>query len=134
MLTVVEEGIYTEKLLKATGEFVINVVGEPLAGKVLACGKCHGVDVDKFQKVGLTPRPCRNVKPPYLQESLAHIECRVVGRHPYEGVTIFVGQVLHAEVEQEYWNGKSLDVEKAKTIHHLSRATFTVTERVIHAK
>ena len=131
MLTVVEEGIHTETLLKASGEFVINVVGEPLAEKLLACGKCHGTEVDKFREFGLTPIASRKVKPPYLRESLAHIECRLVNSHPYDGVTIFVGAVVHAEVEEGYWTGKSIDVEKARTIHHLSGGSFAIAERVI---
>ncbi len=131
MLTVIEEGIYTEELLNASEEFVINVVGEPLAPKVLACGRSHGKEIEKFKKIGLTPMPSKMVRPPFLRESLAHIECRLTARHPHEGVTIFVGRVLHAEVEQEYWNGKSLVVEKARTIHHLAGGVFAVTERTI---
>lgn len=131
MLTVIEEGIYTEELLKVSGEFVINLVGEPLAEKVLACGRCHGNQVNKFEKFSLTPLPCKKVKPPYLKESLAHIECKLIGQHPYEGVTIFVGEVLHAEVEEDYWSGKSLIAEKAKTIHHLTAGTFAISDRTI---
>lgn len=131
MLTVIEEGIYTEKLLKVAGEFVINLVGENLAEKVLACGRCHGNQINKFEKFSLTPLAGKKVKPPYLAESLAHIECKLIGQHPYDGVTIFVGKVLYAEVEQEYWNGKSLVIEKAKTIHHLTAGTFAITERTI---
>lgn len=134
MLTVIEEGIYTEELLKASQEFVINVVGEKLAEKVLACGRCHGNQVNKFEKFALTPLPCKKVKPPYLAESLAHIECKLIGQHPYDGVTIFVGKVLYAEVEEEFWSGKSLLVEKAKTLHHLSGGTFAIPDRIIHIK
>lgn len=132
MLTVVEEGIYTEELLKASGEFVVNVVGEPLAEKALACGRCHGREINKFEKFGLVPLSSKKVKPPYLKESIAHIECQLIGQHPYDGVTIFVGKVLHAEVEEEYWSGKSLIIEKAKTIHHLTAGSFAIAERAIH--
>lgn len=131
MLTIVEEGIFTETLIKASGEFVINVVGESLAEKTLACGKCHGDQINKFEKFQLTPMLSKQVKPPYLKESLAHIECRLIGQHPYDGVIIFVGKVLHAEVEEEYWDGKSIIAEKAKTIHHLTGGTFAIADRVI---
>lgn len=131
MLTVIEEGIYTEKLLKASGEFTINLVGGTLAEKVLACGRCHGNEINKFEKFALTPLPGKKVKPPFLKESLAHIECKLIGQHPYDGVTIFVGEVLYAEVEQELWSGKSLIAEKAKTIHHLTAGTFAISDRTI---
>ena len=97
MITIVEEGIFTSKLLLESKEFVINVVGEPLAEKVLACGKCHGDQVNKFEKFALTALPSKAVKPPYLKESLAHIECGLIGQHPYGNVTIFAGKVLHVD-------------------------------------
>lgn len=131
MITIVEEGIFTDELIKASREFVINVVGESLAEKVLACGKCHGNIVNKFEKFHLTPLPSKKVKAPYVRESIAHIECKLIGQHSYEGVNIFVGKVLYAQVEEEYWNGKSLVVEKAKTIHHLTGNAFGIIERII---
>ncbi len=131
IVTVLEEGIYSETLLKASGEFVVNLVGEPLAEKMIACGRCHGSEVNKFEKYSLTPVKSAKVKPPYLKESIAHIECRLVGQHPYNGVTLFAGEVVHAEVEEEYWTGKSLDAVKAKTIHHVTGGTFAVSDRVI---
>ena len=51
-----------------------------------------------------------------IKESAAHIECEIVNQHPYEGVTIFVGKVLHAEVEENFWDGKSIAVEKLKSM------------------
>ena len=134
MLAVIEKGIYTEELLLRSKAFVINVVGEPMAEKVLACGRSHGNGVNKFEKFGLTAVASKTVRPPRLLESLAHIECEVIGEHPYGSVTIYTGKVLHAEVEQDLWDGKSLILEKAKTIHHLTGGTFAVTERTIQVK
>ena len=134
MLTVLEKGIFTEELLLSSKEFVINVVGEPMAEKVLACGRSHGKDTNKFEKVGLSPLGSKNVQAPHLKESLAHIECRVIAQHPYDSVTIYVGEVLYAEVEQDFWDGKGLIVEKAKTIHHLTGGRFAITERSIQVK
>ena len=131
MAAAVEDGITTYKLLKASGEFVINVVGESLAGKVLACGKCHGDAVNKFEKFGLTPLASSQVKPPFLKESLAHIECRLVGERPCDGVTLFIGEVAHAEVRESLWNGKSLVMGEARTLHHLTGGQFVVAERVV---
>lgn len=131
MMCVVEEGIYTEELILKSKEFVINVVGEPLAGAVMACGRSHGRDVDKFAQAGLTPVPSKVVRAPYIKEGLGHIECQVIDRHPHEGVSIFVGKVVHAEVEESVWDGKSIIPEKAKTIHHLTGGTFVVSERTI---
>src|SRR5438105_4693561 len=59
LLTVLEAGIFTEKLVSETGEFVVNLAGEPLAEVVLNCGRYHGNLVDKFEKFNLTPVPSK---------------------------------------------------------------------------
>lgn len=132
--TAIADEHYTATLLKKSGEFVINIAGESLAEKVYSCGKCHGDKTDKFKKFHLTPVSSSCVKTPYLKESIAHIECRLLNQHAYEGVTLYVGKVLQAEVEEDFWNGKSIVIEKAKTIHHLTGNLFTVTERVIEVR
>ena len=131
MLTILEKGIYTDELVQISRDFVINVMGEPMAEKVLACGRSKGRETNKFAKVGLTAMSSKQVRPPYLKESLAHIECKVTSQHPHGTVTIYVGQVVYTEVEQEVWDGKSLIIEKAKTIHHMTGGTFAITERSI---
>lgn len=134
ILTVIEKGDYTEALLKKSGEFVVNVMGESQAEKLLACGKYHGNQVDKFEKFGLTAIACAKVKAPYIKESVGHIECRLINQHPYGDVTIFVGEVLAAAVEEECWDGKCIIPEKAKTIHHLTGSLFGVMERTVSVK
>ncbi len=131
MLAVVEKGIYTDELIQKSKEFVINVAGENLAEQVMACGKGHGRDFDKFAKTGLTPVASKSVKPPYIKESVAHIECQVVDQHPHGAVTIYVGKVVNAEIEEGMWDGKSIIPSKAKTLHHLSAGTFVISERTV---
>jgi len=134
MITVVEEGIFTNELIQKSQEFVINLMGESSAEKVLACGRFHGNEVNKFEKFGLTPLSGKEVKTPHLKESLAHIECRIIACHPYEGVNLYVGKVLYAEVEESVWDGKALILEKVKSIHHMTGGTFAVSERTLTIK
>jgi flavin reductase (DIM6/NTAB) family NADH-FMN oxidoreductase RutF len=131
VLMAVEPGIFTDELLKAGGEFAVNVMGEKHAREMLFCGRRTGREVDKFKETGLTPVPCARVKPPRLAESLAHLECRVVKTHEYESITLYVGQILHAEAEEGVFDGKTLRPENARTLHHLGGGVFSVTERVV---
>ena len=134
MMTVIEESIFTNELIKKSGEFTINLMGEPFAEQVMACGRCHGDAVNKFEKYGLTPLPGQAVKAPFLKESLGHIECKVIDSHPYEGVILYIGKVVYAEVEESVWDGKALILEKAKTLHHMTGGTFAVSERTLTVK
>lgn len=129
VLSAIENGCYTAELLAANGEFVVNVLGEERAGALVACGRVSGREADKFQAAGLRPVPAQTVKPPRLAESIGHLECRVIDTHACGGITLYVGEVLHAEVEEDCFDGKILRVEKARTPHHLGGGTFSVTER-----
>lgn len=131
VLMAVEPGIFTDELLKANGEFAVNVMGEEHAPQMLFCGRRTGRELDKFRETGLTPVPCAAVKPPRLAESLAHLECRVVATHAHDGITLYVGEVKHAEAEEEVFDGKTWRPERGRTLHHLGGGVFTVTERVV---
>lgn len=131
VLCAVEAGNYTDELLKASGEFALNVVGEAHAARLLACGRRSGRDCDKFAAVGFTPVPSSLISPPRLAEAFAHLELKVQATHPYEGVTLYVGRVLRAEVEEEYLDEGHLRPEKARTLHHLGSGRFAVADRLI---
>jgi flavin reductase (DIM6/NTAB) family NADH-FMN oxidoreductase RutF len=131
ILCVVEDGIYTNELIKASGEFVLNLLGEPHAAAILHCGSRSGRKGDKFASSGLTPVPSAQVKPPRLAQSFAHIELKLHASYPQDGVTLQVGQVVHAEVEEEFFQDGHLVIEKARTLHHLGRGHFAVAERLL---
>jgi flavin reductase (DIM6/NTAB) family NADH-FMN oxidoreductase RutF len=99
--------------------------------KVLALGNVSGRQTDKFKVFGLETVPCRMIKPPRLAEAPAHLECQVINRHPYPGVTLYVAKVLRAEVEEECWDGQHLVLEKIRTIHHVGGGLFAFTNHAI---
>lgn len=53
-------------------------------------------DADRFAGIETVPAPESGL--PIFPEALAWIDCRVVARHPGEGYTIFVGEVLAASL------------------------------------
>lgn len=134
ILCAVEEGTLTHRWISETREWSVNVVGEALADAVLSCGRVSGADVDKFAKFGLTPAAGKMISAPFLKESAGHLECRLEASHDYEGVTLFIGRVAYGEVEEEFWDGKTIRPEKVKSIHHLTGGLFAITERLVQAK
>ncbi len=73
---------YSYGLLRETGEFVINLTTKELAFATDYCGVKSGRDVDKFEKMHLTPLPGEVVKAPLIAESPVNMECRVVRVEP----------------------------------------------------
>jgi len=63
---------------EATGEFVANVVPYALRDAMNATSALAPRGLDEMAAAGLTPAPCRYVKPPRVAESPASLECRVL--------------------------------------------------------
>lgn len=91
--------------VRATGEFVVNIVGEELAEAMNITAGEYPAGADEFNLAELTTAPSVSVRPPRVASSLVHFECRVahifeVGDQPGAG-SVVIGQVLHLHVNQE---------------------------------
>lgn len=108
---------YSYKMLKKTGEFVINLTTEELAFATDYCGVRSGRDVDKFKEAHLTKEPAQFVKAPMIQESPVSIECRVTEVKELGSHHMFLAEVLAVHVQQEYIDkNNKFQLNKAKPI------------------
>jgi flavin reductase (DIM6/NTAB) family NADH-FMN oxidoreductase RutF len=94
----------TLRNLRATGEFVIATVTEPIAERMNICSTEFPPGVSEFEKSGLTPLPARKVRPPLVKESPVNLECRLrqivsLGDQPGAGQAVF-GDVIAVHVEE----------------------------------
>lgn len=124
----VEKGIYTDQLIRETGQFIVNVVGEAMASEMLALGKSSGRNQNKLAALKIETLPGHAVNVVRIATSAAHVECQVQETHPLPGVNLYIGKALHAEVEQECWDGRHLLLEKIRTLHHIGGGLFAVTD------
>ncbi|HET7010719.1 MAG TPA: flavin reductase family protein [Anaerolineales bacterium] len=121
--------------LRATGEFVVNIVTEALAQAMNITSTEFPADVDEFEAAGLTAAPSRIVRPPRVAESPVHFECRVahlleLGDGP-GGSTLVVGRVVHVHVDPSVLlDGDKIDLDRLRPIGRLSGAAYCrVTDR-----
>jgi flavin reductase (DIM6/NTAB) family NADH-FMN oxidoreductase RutF len=117
----------THELIESGGEFVVNVPGAELLPRVHLCGSISGREGDKFRKAGLTPGPARKVRPPLIEECLAHLECVVVARHRAGDHTFFVGEVVAAAAREGLFSTYWVDRPEASTLHHLGGSRYYVS-------
>ncbi len=97
----VRAATYSHDLIKARGEFVVNLPTADLLDAVLGCGSCSGRDgIDKFQRFGLTPRPAVRVTPPLIEECPVNLECQLVAMHPVGDHDLFIGNVVTQHVDK----------------------------------
>jgi flavin reductase (DIM6/NTAB) family NADH-FMN oxidoreductase RutF len=90
---------YSHKLIKESGEFVINVPTVALAKAVDLCGVKSGKDVDKFNLVGLTAAPCSEVKAPQVAEAPVSLECKVKDITSLGTHDMFLAEVVAVNVD-----------------------------------
>jgi len=119
---------YSHKLLAEKEEFIANIPTKELLNEVAYCGSTSGRDVNKFEKARLTLKPAKKVKPPIIEECVAHIECKVVDRLPTGDHTIFIGEVLTAYAEEELFTDM-WQVARAKLLQHVGGDTYTTSSK-----
>lgn len=108
---------YSYRMIRESGEFVINLSTEKLAHAVDYCGVRSGRDVDKFKETGLTRESADFVKAPMIKESPVSIECKVnqvleLGSHH-----MFVADVLAVHVDEAYMDeNKKFHLEESKPL------------------
>jgi flavin reductase (DIM6/NTAB) family NADH-FMN oxidoreductase RutF len=112
-ISVRPEGRHSYRLIKESGEYVINIPTAALAKQVDYCGTVSGSKVNKFKESGLTPVPASRVKAPLIAECPVNLECKVrqvlaLGSHD-----AFIADVLAVHYNEDVLNEKGRpDMEK----------------------
>jgi len=121
----------SHRMIKKTGEFVINVPTMKIVRKTLFCGRISGVECDKFKEAPLTAAPAKKVRSPIIKECVAHLECKLVQTIPTGDHTLFIGEVVAAYVNRGIFN-ETFNVKKVKPVFHMGGDSFvTIAPKVV---
>lgn len=116
-------------LLKATGEFVINLPNRGMVRAVDYCGVVSGKDHDKFRETGLTPVPGKQVKAPVILEAPLALECRVTSTISLGSHELFLAKVLGVQVEESLIEQTGrLNLARANLISYVHGQYWTLKE------
>jgi flavin reductase (DIM6/NTAB) family NADH-FMN oxidoreductase RutF len=113
----------SHRLLRASGECVLNIPTEAIADKVVGCGNTHGAELDKFSRFALATRSAQQVAAPLLDECYASLECKVVDTGMVRKYGFFVMEVLAAWADPKLRN--------PRTLHHRGWGSFMVAGKTI---
>lgn len=124
----------SHEFISKTDEFALNVPHVDLLSKVWYCGTHSGREVDKWEAAPLTPAESTTIETPLINEALAWLECTVVNRLTVGDHTLFIAQIVAAQVEEAAFSDTwRPDEEAGHTLHHLGGNLFTSAERVHRA-
>jgi len=118
--------------IRETGEFVVNVVDEPLAAPMVQCSGEWAEDVDEIALAGLTTLASERVTPPRIAESPVSLECRL-HREVELGNTVFVvGEILCAHVRDGVLTDGRVDPAKLRPIGRLGGDGYCYVHEIFH--
>ena len=96
---------YSYRLLRESGEFVVNLTTEKLAKATDWCGVRSGRDYDKWKEMHLTRGEAKKLQyAPIIQESPVNIECKVTEVHELGSHHMFLARVEAVQVDESYMN------------------------------
>lgn len=115
--------------VRATGEFVINIVSEDIAEKMNTCSGDYPAHVDEFQVSGLTPAPSGLVRPPRVLEAHVNMECKVtqiiqISDKPWGG-NLVLGEVLRFHVDDAIVTDYRIDPDKLRAVGRMGGNEYT---------
>ncbi len=112
--------------IKATGEFVVNVVTESTAEAMNTSATAFPPEVDEFEKSGLTAVASQIIRPMRVKESPIQFECKLnqiieIGpREPGAG-NIVIGDIVMIHVQDELIDERfHIDIAAMKPIGRLA--------------
>ena len=92
---------FTYKLIKESQVFAVNFMSIENKEQVLECGTRSGEYIDMFEKSKLTKKECDKIDCPYIEESLACLECSVQEEIELGDHVLFIGRILKSEKFKE---------------------------------
>ena len=120
--------------VEATGEFAVNIATFDLREKMNLSSASVAPNVDEFTLAGLTPVPCRLIKPPRVAESPAALECRlhqVVPLPDNRGDAqdwAIIGRVIGIHIDDRYIRDGRVDTAAMQPIARLGYSEYATVE------
>lgn len=94
---------HSYKMIRESGEFVVNLTTEELAKATDYCGVRSGRDVDKWKEAKLTPGKANELAfAPIIEECPVNIECKVEEVKELGSHHMFIAKVVSVQVDDSY--------------------------------
>ncbi|MDH3593079.1 MAG: flavin reductase family protein, partial [Planctomycetota bacterium] len=122
----------TRSNLEATGEFVVNVVGEKSGWRMVKTSVDHPPEISEFEEVGLEAVPSERVRPPRIAECAVSLECKVDRVLTVGTSTVFIGEVVLFHVRDDVLGeDRTVDPAKLRPLGRLGGSCYTPLRDVV---
>lgn len=88
--------------IRATGEFVVNIMGSPSFKEAMHTAKNYPPEVDELAEAGLASLPSKHVRAPRIADALGWIEAKLDREIADDRYVLTIGRVVCAEMNDGY--------------------------------
>ncbi|MGY5875615.1 MAG: flavin reductase family protein [Candidatus Thorarchaeota archaeon] len=92
---------HSHKMVKDTGNFVLNIPSTELLDATEFCGTKSGREFDKFSECGLTPVPSTKISSPMIKECPINIECTTTQIVSIGAHDLVIGEVVAVHMDEK---------------------------------
>lgn len=124
---VIRPSRYSYKGIIDKRSFIINIPNDELLEETEFCGTYSGKNVNKFDVTKLTKGISDNLKIPFIQECIGHIECKAVQLLDVLDHKIIIAEFVDAWIREDCFDGHIIP-EKARTIHYFGDHLYGVLD------
>lgn len=122
---------HSHKLIKDSGEFVINLTSKNLLRATDFCGAKSGANTDKFKECRITAERASKVSAPMVLESPISIECKVVEIKSLGSHDMFLAEIVAVNVDEQYLDEKNkLNMNQCGLIAYSHGEYFALGKKV----
>ena len=118
----------TERNIRDSGEFVVNLVDEALAERMNICAVDFPIGTGELDEAELTPLPSVGVRPPRIAQSPVAFECRrITGVSLGPCSMLEIGRVIHIHIRDDLVDREKIYVhtERMRLIGRMHGAAGT---------
>jgi len=116
--------------IRDTEEFVVNIVSESFAEKMVMCATDFDSDVDEFEISGLTPTDSQKIKPPRVGEAKISFECILnqivaIGDGTAGSGFVVIGTIVLFHIDDGIYDNGRIITDKLEPLGRLAGNWYT---------
>jgi flavin reductase (DIM6/NTAB) family NADH-FMN oxidoreductase RutF len=132
---VVHAGRHTHDMIRFSEEFALNFPARDLLNHTQYFGMVSGDNVTKLELTKLPTFAATKIEVPLIEGCVAWIECSLVDTFPIGDHTLFVGQVLAVQAEEESFEETwKLGDNAYKPLHYLGLDRYAILGETLQAE
>ena len=122
--------------IRDTEEFVVNIVSEPFAEKMVMCSTDFDSDVDEFIESNLTPVPSQKIAPSRVGEAKVSFECKLnqiveIGDGTAGSGFVVIGSIVLFHIDDDVYDNGRILLDKLQPLGRLAGNWYTRTTDIL---